>query len=387
LLFLRILSLTFACVTFLPAVRGESTGTPHWLTDAPEKAFDALWNVPVLYADRENPYVQRLAFIGRYQGQLWGINSDFGSASGWENRRQRLGARMDFLQDFQAYINFNLNFNGANTGRFLQDFEDFAVRWRPTDAFHLEVGLFKVPITEEWRESSNLIVTIERSNFINMAVPPKLGGVLVSGKVPAFTATGALTYGVGIYSAARGEDWEAPSFNGGGIFYQGIGYHFNEDHLLRFDQSFLTDASSNNVAPPYPAIFSLTYDGRFDRDRLRVVAELVGAAKGFGSEGLYGLIFLPTYRLTERIELVLRYQYLGSGANNGVRLQRRYERAAPDLPTTRGNHYQALYGGVNYYLYKDRMKVMAGLEFSHMELADDEPYNQITLFGAFRVWF
>jgi hypothetical protein len=33
------------------------------------------------------------------------------------------------------------------------------------------------------------------------------------------------------------------------------------------------------------------------------------------------------------------------------------------------------------------MKVMAGLEFSHMELADDEPYNQITLFGAFRVWF
>jgi phosphate-selective porin OprO/OprP len=365
----------------------EEDGAP-WLTSlSPTKVFDKLWGLPVLYEDQENPVVQRLALMGRYQGQLWGINSDFGSASGWENRRQRLGARMQFLRDFQADVTFNLNFDGANTGRFLQDFEDFGVRWRPVDFFHVEAGLFKVPITEEWRESSNTIVTIERSDFINMAVPRKLGGVLVSGKIPAFTTTGAVTYGAGIYSAARGEDWQAPSFNGGAIFYQGLGYRFNEAHLVRFDNSVLTNDSSNNVVQPYPYLFSLTYDGRFADEKLRVVAELVGASGGFGSEGLLGVILLPTYRVSEQIELVCRYQYLGSDAADGVRLQRRYEREVPDLPTSWGNHYQAVYGGVNYYLYKNRMKIMAGLEYSHMNLDNAEDYNQITLFGAFRVWF
>jgi phosphate-selective porin OprO/OprP len=111
---------------------------------------------------------------------------------------------------------------------------------------------------------------------------------------------------------------------------------------------------------------------------------------GIGSKdvaNLYGIIILPTYRLTERIELVLRYQYLVSDASDGVQLQRRYERRAPELPTSWGNNYQALYAGVNYYLYRNRMKLMAGLEYSHMDLGTSNSYNQITLFSGFRVWF
>lgn len=360
---------------------------PLWKNLTPTKVYDALWALPVLYSSETNPFIQKIAITGRYQGQIWGLNSNFGSASGWENRRQRIGARVDFLQDFRAHVTFNLNFDGANTGRFLEDFEDFGIEWTPAREFNVEVGLFKVPITHEWRESSNVIVTIERSDFINMAVPPKLGGVLVTGEIDGFTDGSAFTYGAGIYSAARGEDWQAPSFNGGTIFYQGIGYQFSESQSVRFDGGALTSESENNAAAPYPYVASVSYTGNFLNEKLSLLGEVVFAAGGTETAGLYGLILLPTYRLTEQIELVARYQYLGSDESDGVRLQRRYERRAPDLPTTWGNHYQALYGGVNYYLYKNRMKVMCGLEYSHMELARGGAYNQVTIFGAFRVWF
>ncbi|GAB4167191.1 MAG: hypothetical protein Fur0032_05070 [Terrimicrobiaceae bacterium] len=373
-----------------PTLPGGQAPTPE--QDAPrsfslDDAFEKLWSLPVLYKSETNPYVQRVAFTGRYQGQLWGLNSDYGSASGWENRRQRLGARIDFLEQFQAHITFNLNFDGANTGRFFETYEDFGLKWNPAKEINLDVGLFKVPITNEWRASSNVILTIERSDFINMAVPPKLGGILASGETRGFTEGSAFTYGAGLYTAARGEDWAAPTFNGGAVIYSGVGYRFNDNHELRFDSGILTGDSENNAAPPYSYTAALSYAGLFLKDKLSLQSDLVMGIGAENTADLFGIIILPSYRLTDRIELVARYQYLASNESDGVQLQRRYERRAPDLPTSLGNHYQAVYGGINYYIYKNRMKIMGGLEYSHMNLDNDGAYNQLTLFGAFRVWF
>jgi phosphate-selective porin OprO and OprP len=325
---------------------------------------------------------------GRYQGQVWGINSDYGSKYGWENRRQRFGGKIKFLNDFEAGVSFNLNFQGANTGRFVQDYEDFGIKWTPTDVFNIEAGLFKVPITNEWRTSSNRIITIERSNFVNMAVPGKLGGVLVTGEVPAFTEEGKFTYGAGAYTATRTEDWALPSFDGGAMFYAGIGYKFNKLHSLRFDNGFLSDNPNNNATRPYSFTSALSYSGKFLDEKFWLQSDLTMAIGQNDTPNLFGIIILPSYMLTEKIELVGRYQFLTSDEGDGVRLQNRYERRVPDLPTSFGNNYQALYAGVNYYIYKDRMKVMGGLEYSHMDLGrGNGQYNQITLVGAFRMWF
>jgi phosphate-selective porin OprO/OprP len=353
------------------------------LTDA----FDALWAIPVLYRNPDNPYLQELAVIGRYQGQVWGINSDYGSSYGWENRRQRVGGRIRFLKTFEGIVNFNLNFNGANTGRFVRNFDEFGLTWNPHPVFQIEAGLFKVPITNEWRTSSNRMVTIERSDFINMAVPNRLGGVLATGEVPAFTEKGKFTYGLGAYTGSRTENWAVPSFEGGAMIYGGIGYKFNKNHLLRFDNGYLTDSPGNNATRPYTYTTALSYVGSFLDEKIALESDLVMAIGQNDTPNLYGIIILPSYMLTDRIQLVTRYQYLVSNQDNGVRLQSRYEQRAPDLPTTVGNNYHALYAGVNYYIYRDRMKIMGGLEYSHMNLSTGSGYNQMTLFGAFRVWF
>jgi len=352
-----------------------------------DEAFDFLWSIPVIYKDEENPFVQEIAFTGRYHGQVWGITSDHGRKDGWENRRQRFGGNIKFLNDFNAWVTFNLNFQGENTGRFVKDYEDFGIRWRPNKAFNIEVGLFKVPITNEWRTSSNRIITIERSNFINTAVPNKLGGVLVTGEVPGFTEGSGFTYGAGVYSATRDDDWAYPTFDGGAMLYAGIGYKFNSSHSLRFDNGMLTDSPGNNATRPYTYTTALSYSGKFLEDKFWLQSDLVMAIGENDTPNLFGIIILPSYMVTDKIQLVTRYQYLVSNENDGVRLQSRYERRVPDLPTSFGNNYHALYAGVNYYIYKDRAKVMYGMEYSHMELARGGGYNQITLVGAVRVWF
>ncbi len=351
-----------------------------------DKAFDFLWSVPVIYENDDNPYIQKVAFTGRYHGQVWGINSDFGSASGWENRRQRVGGVVEFFRTFDASITFNLNFDGENTGRFVQDYEDFRLRWRPNKMFNLEVGLYKVPITNEWRESSNRIVTIERSNFINTAVPNKLGGVLATGEFATGEESG-VTYGAGVYSATRDEDWAYPTFDGGAVFYGGVGYNFNEHHTVRFDNAITNESPANNAVRPYNYTAALSYKGDFLDSRLGLQSDLVTAIGQDEQPDLFGIIILPTFDLTEKVQLVGRYQYLVSDEENGVRLQSRYERRAPDLPISSGNNYHALYGGVNYYIYKDRLKVMYGMEYSHMELQQGGGFNSLTIVGALRVWF
>jgi len=353
-------------------------------------ALDNLWAFPVLYQDKENPFLQEVAFTGRYHGQIFSLNSDFGPAGGWQNRRQRFGGKIKFLNTFEASIDFNLNFNGANTGRFVKDYESFGLKWKPAKAFQLEAGLFKVPLTNEWRTSSNKIITIERSDFINMAVPGMLGGMLATGEVAdGFTKDGKFTYGAGIYTVTRSEDWQYPTFDGGSMIYGGVGYKFNKNHDLRFDNGILvgnTDVSTN-AARPYTYTTALSYSGKFFDQKFWLQSDLVMATGEDEQPNLYGLILLPSYMLTEQIEIVTRYQYLVSDEDNGVRLQSRYERRAPELPTTYGNNYNALYGGVNYYIYKDRLKVMGGVEYSHMELVEGGGYNQVTVFGAIRVWF
>lgn len=370
-----------------PEMANPITGKPGFTLN---DAFDKLWALPVLYRDKENPFIQEVAFTGRYQGQMFSLNSDFGPAGGWQNRRQRFGGKIEFLNAFEAFVEFNLNFNGANTGRFVEDYDGFGLKWKPCNLFNLEVGLFKVPITNEWRTSSNKIITIERSDFINMAVPGKLGGVLATGETAGgFPGDGKFTYGAGIYTATRSEDWQYPTFDGGSMLYGGVGYKFNKNHDLRFDNGILagdTDVSTN-ATQPYTCTTALSYSGKFFNEKFWLQSDLVMAIGEEDQPDLYGFILLPSYMLTGQIELVARYQYLVSDENNGVRLQSRYERRAPGLPTTYGNTYNALYGGVNYYIAKDRLKLMGGVEYSHMELVEGGGYNQVTVFGAIRVWF
>ena len=72
---------------------------------------------------------------------------------------------------------------------------------------------------------------------------------------------------------------------------------------------------------------------------------------------------MPTYQHSEKIQWVARYTYLNSSDNNGVRLGR-YESS---VVSDRGDKYQELYGGVNWFLNSHKLKLQAGIQYAKMD--------------------
>ena len=128
-------------------------------------------------------------------------------------------------------------------------------------------------------------------------------------------------------------------------------------------------------------------------DVLGLYTDILGA-DGRGTTGdVWGIILIPSYYLTDGLQLVARYQY-ANGDNDGLRLQSRYERlTAPPVGTLtdggRGENYHAFYLGLNYYLYGHKLKLMAGAEYHTMDNGNDAggKFEGITGLAGVRMFF
>ena len=102
---------------------------------------------------------------------------------------------------------------------------------------------------------------------------------------------------------------------------------------------------------------------------------------GFGGEkgNAIGLHIEPGYYLTDKLQVVGRYQIATSSHDDGLGAQRRYERPA-GLPA--GDFYQAATLGLNYYIAAHRIKLMASIEYATMNSEDT-----LTAFAGFRMFF
>jgi phosphate-selective porin OprO and OprP len=343
--------------------------------------FDTLWALPVLYSDERNPIVQRLALIGRYHGQYYRVDADeFGSDSDWDNRRTRLGIKIDLLRMVSFEGQMNVDVDDDRSG-FFDSVEDLYVDIEPSDAFGLSVGKHKPYLTYEWTTSSNRIKTIERSLLVNQIIPDKIYGVAAFGK------GGGVTWRGGLFSGTYSDRWELPDFDGGYLLNVSLGCDVGDKRgQVRLDYLYNDGDRRNFVATrPYQHSLSLNYNGTFRR--LGVVADLIYADGSGEVPDVWGIVLMPYYKITDKLEGVFRYTYADSDAGDGIRLASRYERRVDNLGEDRGENYHSAYAGANYYIYGDRLKLMAGVEYSTLDLADGTDWNSWTWFGAVRLHF
>jgi len=360
-------ALLVSLLTVPPLLRaGEITTEPA--AAAPPKddksAFDEIWGLATLYKNDANPFIQEFKLRGRYQGQYYWLDSDQGDDDDWENRRSRFGFDAKFF-DKKIEVRLDAQSNDA-FDPFYDRLVDAYIKWKPSESFSLTVGKQKPQIGYyDWLQSKNNQPTFERSQIFNQLRVDRATGAVVEG------IHGHWTWQAGVYS--NDVNREFSQFEGGWSYGAGFGYDFK--HALdvekadwRFDWLHSDHDSVDSVLNRYDDILSSSLWVK--TGYWNFVTEAFYAAGGSGRDGdIFGVFFQPTYDIVpKKLQIVGRLTWTTGDGRDSVIAQSRYERAAPGLTGGgRGDEYYAGYLGLQYFIYGDKLKLMAGAEYAHLD--------------------
>jgi phosphate-selective porin OprO and OprP len=368
-----------------------------------ESAYDKAWSAFTLYKDDSNSILQEFSLQGRLQVQYADGHSDNGhfdiedfkngsaknAQTVWndqfEVRRARLGIKSKWFQSFKLEGQIDVDTTDGLDSLYL-DIYDLYLTYNQSDAFNVTVGKTKVKLGREQEISSKEILTFERSLTSNLFFPGELTGVMVNGK----GIQDHWLYEAGIYGSDRTREFS--NFEHGGIMLGKVGYDFSKEAGL--DSAVASFQYMHNTAPGFqgaelvdnyyssssPAFSdSIGLNADIVQGRFGLTADLL---YGFGYEGtavqkgtnvglkqsdVFGISLIPTYFIADGVQLVGRVQMATSADADGVGLPGRYEKTSPDgALDAKGNTYTSVYAGVNYYLYGHKLKLMNGVEYSHL---------------------
>ncbi len=359
------------------AFAGTDAGTP--VASPPvseESAFDQLWSLATLYKDSSNPWVQQISVFGRFHGNLAEVESNKGDWGGWETRRLRAGLDVDFLESLELKAEWRF-VPFKNPVVALPGLTDASISWSVDPAFRLTVGKQLPAYTQEGLISSNDLLTFERSNIANTFW---VGEDNYSTGISASGVAGAWQYYAGVFSGELDQTFSR--FNAGYYYVGGLGYDFakelNVDHaLLRADYVYNDGSKLNLTTKPFANTVDL--DWELKQGPWGVTGTTIYGT-GLGKQpDVWGVEFIPTFDITKKLQLVARYTYMDSAGPDGIKAERRYENLVPDLTGARGDQYQAVYLGLNYYIYGNKLKLQTGVEYSTMRDGTNKG-------GAFEAW-
>jgi hypothetical protein len=355
--------------------------------------FDKLWSYATLYKDDTNPILEEFKLRGRYQGQYWDIDADQGSQSYWEDRRSRFGFDARFFEkklearvDFQSNDGFDDIYDGL---------VDAYLRWKPKSWLSITAGKTKPLVAQyDWLESTNTQPTFERSQIFNQLGINRATALTVEG------TTKAWSWRAGIYSndtpnntggTGTFGDGEFGDLDGGVSYTLGAGYDFK--HLINLEKADFrldwlhSDREAGDLEMgKYDDIVTATFSVK--EGYLGAVIEAFSASGGDGNNSdVFGFYIQPTYDIIpKKLQLVGRYSYANSEGPLGVQGQSRYERKVADNKGL-GDSYQAIYGGVQYFIYGDKLKLMAGAEWAWLDGEKGDSYDGYTLLTGVRFSF
>lgn len=323
----------------------------------------------------------KLKATGRMQFQTGYVDQENDVKSGdwstFEVRRARIGLSGSFANDIKGKVEANIVPGSVSV-------RSAFVTWAKSDLFSLTGGYDKPKSSLEENTSSASIITVERSNVNNnIAAPGQSVGVWASGE------SGPMFYQVGLYNGEGGSTRNESGVEAEYMFnaHGGVALELSENSDVTLMVSYLqSDDPNASLGYEDTTVASLHFEaGAFD---LRT-EYFMGAD---GDDDTTGFYIMPSIMLSEALEAVARYEIAESDSGSGIRAQSRYARRTDiveideDTTADRGDDFNALYVGMNYYFQKYN-KVMLGVEFSELENTEAGTLDTTTLFGAYRVRF
>jgi len=385
-------------------------------------------DVPV-YVKPKSKFIEEVKLRGRIQWQ-WGYvvpTTDGGFAnvggvptrsndnySTFEIRRARIGIEAKLMNDFKAMVEINA-VPGATV------LNEAYIQYKGTDAFQPLVGFVKPRYGYEENTSSAKILTVERSNLTNTLATDQKIGLAIEGEANIFF------YSAGIYNnvdRSFGNGTQPDENDFGGTIPREVEYMYNVSGGLDFTDlvgfklqlraDYVNAQSSPNLqGAAAPGVlyanggtvgFAYQHNvaasiatgfGPFD-----FVAEFMGgfqpnAGGPFSTNAnVYGFYVMPSYYIIpKKLQAVVQYTWMEGKGGAGFRAPGRYASDA-FFPNSFGDTYQAIYGGLNYYINGDDLKLMFGVEYSMLSgipnpfvAGNFQDQNAVTFFSAVRMQF
>ena len=348
--------LGLACLPSLQAGESPRPETALIATASPpQEPFPHLGR---LYHSETNPILNELWILGRYHGQNHWSDGSGGNDEGWEHRRLRLGGQIRLFKNLTLHAQAVA---GADLELLYNGFTELWISWRFSEAISLTLGQQKHRFTHDRNVSSRYLNYLERSLLTNMFAADYTPAITVSGGV------GRFSYYAGVFSNATGRDMGRAftEYNSGYSFL--ASGTFDLEHSPDLDGAFLNLSYVRSHATENATNLN-TFDHGLaaalilTKGPVSLLTEIT-AGLGAVNGNAVGINFQPGIFLTDKLQLVARYQLAASNEENGLRAQRRYER---EVGLTTGDLYQAGYVGLNYYIAGHRLKLMSGIEYAHL---------------------
>jgi phosphate-selective porin OprO/OprP len=324
-----------------------------------ESVYDKIWKFAGLYRNEENRVVQNILFTGRLQYDYSAIDAGQESQTEWNLRRLRVGARSKLYRTFTLHGEVELNPQEGDPT--YVRITDMYLQWARSGALELTLGKHSAPFTIDGATSSKELLAIDRSNLTNNIWFPQeyFPGVSITGEVSPWT------YHIGLYSAGAANR-EFGEFNGSVFSLISIGYDFGaslgvNEALLSANYMYQNTNPNNTFTRRLQNTVSLNLNLGLDKWGLR--ADVAGASGYLGQSDLGGFMAMPFVNITDKLQLVGRYTLIASEHPNGIQLAT-YENR---VTSGRGNEYNELYLGANYYFYSHKLKLQSGVQFADMQ--------------------
>lgn len=326
---------------------------------ASTETFRNIWSAAELVGDTDSGDLPFIKLRGRYHGQTFWVDGDGDSDHDWENRRIRLGLDMQITDRLEFGFDFNMARDSDDD--FIENFDFISMTYTVSDDTAVSFGkLRRNPLTFEDGTSSNSIITVERSLLSSRFFMDNVGGVYVDHQ------RGDWEVGAGVLSGSTEADMRLPSLDGSTMFQMNIGRPISPITEVRFDYLYNPGDPDNNDVEPYRHIMSLnssTRSGRWGLITDIIYARALPDARG----DLFGIVLMPHYMLTDRLQFVGRYTWSGSNESDGIRLLNRYERRSVPAGFEFGDRHNAFYAGLNYYFYGHKLKLLSGIEYTDFD--------------------
>ena len=364
------------------AAVAAAAGSPSQAATAKEQpsTYDRIWTgFTQWYKDDDNPVVQQVLFTGRFQHDLSTLSSDQGDHDESNIRRVRLGPRVTFLKEYLFHAEVEIN--PQERDPFYVRFTDLYVQWNKSSRFALTVGKHAVPFTNEGATSSKELITIDRSIIgTNIWFPQEyMPGVSVSGRIAPWIYRG------GVYSSGA-MNREFGEFSGDYFTLALLGYDFAKrlsvkEAVLTGNYLYQHPDPDNTFTRQLEHVVSLHL--RFEADKWGFRGDVSDALGYLGQPDLFGTMAMPFFNVTDKLQAVARYSYMNSDGPNGIRLAGYEARVV----TGRGDEYNEMYLGANYFFYGHKLKVQTGVQWADMNDSanDGGEYSGVSWTTGFRI--